>query len=69
MLVSGGISPFWGGAALKTQKRILRTRFSMKLKAFEVLSKQIKHLIKRYSVFYKISHIAKLSFNFNLDGS
>ena len=47
MLGSGGTSPFWGGTAFKTQKKILRTKYSVKLKAFEVLSEQIKHLIKR----------------------
>ena len=47
MLGSGGTSPFWGGTAFKTQKKILKTKYSVKLKAFEVLSEQIKHIIKR----------------------
>ena len=47
MLGSGGTSPFWGGTSFKTQKKILRAKYSLKLKAFDVLSEQIKHLIKR----------------------
>lgn len=47
MLVSGGTSPFWAGTNVKTQRKILKAKFTMKLKAFEVLSAQIKQLIKR----------------------
>ena len=47
MLVTGGTSPFWAGTNVKTQRKILKAKFTMKLKAFEVLSAQIKQLIKR----------------------
>lgn len=50
MLVSGGTSPFWAGTNVKTQRKILKAKFTMKLKAFEVLSAQIKQLIKRLLV-------------------
>ena len=47
MLVTGGTSPFWAGNNTKTQRKILKAKFTMKIKAFETLSGQIKHLIKR----------------------
>ena len=47
MLVTGGTSPFWAGNNSKTQRKILKAKFTMKIKAFETLSGQIKHLIKR----------------------
>ena len=47
MLVTGGTSPFWAGSNSKTQRKILKGKYTMKLKAFDVLSAQIKQLIKR----------------------
>ena len=47
MLVSGGTSPFWAGSNGKTQRKILKGKFTTKIKAFEQLSGQIKQLIKR----------------------
>ena len=47
MLVTGGTSPFWSGSNSKTQRKILKGKFTMKIKAFELLSGQIKQLIKR----------------------
>ena len=47
MLGSGGTSPFWAGNNAKTQRKILKAKFTTKIKAFEQLSEQIKQLIKR----------------------
>ena len=47
MLVSGGTSPFWAGSNSKTQRKILKAKYTTKIKAFEVLSGHIKQLIKR----------------------
>ena len=47
MLGSGGNSPFWAGSSFKTQKKILKGKFSLKLKAFEVLSDSCRNLIKK----------------------
>ena len=47
MLGSGGTSPFWSGNNIKTQRKILKAKYTTKIKAFEQLSEQIKQLIKR----------------------
>ena len=47
MLGSGGTSPFWAGNHIKTQRKILKAKYTTKIKAFEQLSEQIKQLIKR----------------------
>ena len=47
MLGSGGTSPFWAGNHAKTQRKILKAKYTTKIKAFELLSEQIKQLIKR----------------------
>ena len=47
MLGSGGTSPFWAGNHTKTQRKILKAKYTTKIPAFERLSEQIKQLIKR----------------------
>ena len=47
MLGSGGTSPFWAGNHTKTQRKILKAKYTTKIPAFERLSEEIKQLIKR----------------------
>ena len=72
MLGSGGTSPFWAGNHAKTQRKILKAKYTTKIKAFELLSEQIKQLIKRLDKRNRPSHsqsilldLSFLSFDFS----
>jgi len=50
MLVSGGISPFWAGTDILTQRRVARGQFILDDPAFELVSNSSKELIKKLLV-------------------
>jgi len=50
MLVSGGISPFWAGTDIATQRRVARGQYSLDDSAFDVVSNSSKELIKKLLV-------------------
>ena len=47
MLVSGGVSPFWAGSDVSTQRRVVRADFNFDNPVFDQVSEDAKDLISR----------------------
>lgn len=64
LLVSGGVSPFWGGNRYRTMAKTLSCDYTMDLPNFEHISEHGKDFIRKLLVLDpKVEYIEKVKFD------